>query len=215
VPVIFSVLCIEGKCYFGEGALRVPAVAWWPGTISPGQVSSGVMSLMDLFPTILDIASVPRHAVDRPLDGHGRVNNLLGSPLVAETDAVDVLYFYCQQYLIAARVGPYKVYFRESLFQSEARRRQWCSEGFPLRNFMMKSCPDAPLHPWLVYNVETDPGESWPLSVDRLGSDVVSMLASKLGDVSAAEFRAPLLTAENLRDNLSPCCNPPYCFCTS
>ena len=205
---------VEGKCYYGEGALRVPAIAWWPGTISPGQVSTSIISMMDMFPTLLDVAGVPRQTVDWTLDGHGRLNDLLGFTTTLRHDVDDIIYFYCERLLVAARVGVYKVYFRKSRFLDIHELRSLCSEGFPLYNFMMTKCPESLLRPWLVYNVERDPSESWPLSVQRLGSDVISVLSSKL-DSLPDDFRVPLLTHQNIRQSLAPCCNPPYCMCAS
>ena len=205
---------VEGKFYFGEGALRIPAIAWWPGTIAPGQVSTSVISLLDIFPTLLDIAGVPRHSVRRTLDGRSRVDDLLGFTTTSRRDADDIVYFYCDELLVAARVGVYKVYFRKTFFPDSDQLRQFCSEGLPLRSGMMQGCPKSLLRPWLVYNVEVDPGESWPLSVDRLGSDVIFLLSSKLENLPD-DLRAPLLTHKNVRRSLFPCCNPPYCICGS
>lgn len=42
-----------------EGGVRVPFLISWPGVIEPGQVSNAIMSLQDLFPTIM-------HAVGEP-----------------------------------------------------------------------------------------------------------------------------------------------------
>jgi len=205
----------EGKCYFGEGALRIPAIAWWPGTILPGQVSTSVISLLDIFPTLLDVAGVPRHRVSWTLDGHSHLDDLLGVMTSSRRDADDIIYFYCTHLLVATRVGVFKVYFRKTLFSdSKFRLRRFCSEGFPVHNFMTLECPTSLLHPWLVYNVETDPSESWPLSVERLGVDVISMLSDKL-ESSTDDFHAPLLTYRNIHRTLSPCCNPPYCICAS
>jgi len=205
---------VEGKCYYGEGALRVPAVAWWPGTISPGQVSTSVFSLLDIFPTLLDVAGVPPHTVNWTVDGQSRLGDLLGFTTSLQRDDNDIIYFYCQQLLVAARVGVYKVYFRQSLFPDSYQLREFCSEGFPVRNFMMSKCPTSLLRLWLVYDVEKDPGESWPLSVERLGPDVISTLANKLRS-SPNDFHVPLLTRKNIGRNLGPCCNPPYCMCFS
>ena len=213
----YLLLCaVEGKSYFGEGGLRVPGIAWWPGTIKAGQVSPSVMSLMDLYPTLLDIAGVSPDSLNVTLDGRSRRADMLGSTVTSRAPAAadDVLYFYCWQRLVAARVGAFKVYFRRSLFPDESRRREWCREGVPTRYRIEDYCPDTPLDPWLVYNVEADPGEAWPLSVDRLGDDVVSMLNDKLADVSGDEFHEPLLTVANIRPNLCPCCSPPYCVCS-
>jgi len=42
--------------YVAEEVLRVPMVARWPGRIEPGQVSEQLVSLIDVGPTILDVA---------------------------------------------------------------------------------------------------------------------------------------------------------------
>lgn len=36
-----------------EGSMRGPAIAWWPGRIKPGIVTSAITSPMDIFPTVL------------------------------------------------------------------------------------------------------------------------------------------------------------------
>lgn len=46
-----------GKFSHYEGGHRVPAVAWWPGTIEPGTTDATVMGT-DLLPTIMEIASI-------------------------------------------------------------------------------------------------------------------------------------------------------------
>jgi len=51
-----------------EGGHRVPAVAWWPGRIKPGQVNDSLCASMDLMPTMLSLAGV-QPPEDRPLDG--------------------------------------------------------------------------------------------------------------------------------------------------
>ena len=41
-----------------EGGHRVPAVAWWPGTIPAGRTDAQTTMAIDIMPTILDIAGV-------------------------------------------------------------------------------------------------------------------------------------------------------------
>ncbi len=41
----------KGSSY--EGGVRVPGIAYWKGTISPGRVSSGLFDLTDLYATSL------------------------------------------------------------------------------------------------------------------------------------------------------------------
>lgn len=45
-----------GKGSSWEGGLRVPAIAWWPGTVPAGTVSDTIVSTMDLYPTVLHMA---------------------------------------------------------------------------------------------------------------------------------------------------------------
>ncbi|KAH6947439.1 hypothetical protein HPB50_019028 [Hyalomma asiaticum] len=47
-----------GKQTTFEGGVREPAIAWWPGTFSPGTVSRWPVSNMDLLPTIAELAGV-------------------------------------------------------------------------------------------------------------------------------------------------------------
>ena len=38
-----------------EGGVRVPGIAWWPGTIAPGRVSDAPMASWDYMPTVCDL----------------------------------------------------------------------------------------------------------------------------------------------------------------
>ena len=53
-----------------EGGHRVPAMAWMPGRIAPGQSSATAMT-MDLHPTLLELAGLepPGHDDPKALDG--------------------------------------------------------------------------------------------------------------------------------------------------
>ena len=63
--------CGKGTTY--EGGQRVPAVAYWPGRITPG-VTREIASHMDLLPTIANIAGAPLPEVI--LDGVDMANIL-------------------------------------------------------------------------------------------------------------------------------------------
>jgi len=56
----------KGSVY--EGGHRVPAIAWWPGTIPAGTESEEPMISIDVMPTLLSLAGT-QPPVDRPLDG--------------------------------------------------------------------------------------------------------------------------------------------------
>ena len=45
-----------GKYSNWEGGVRVPAIMWWPGRITSGLVSNELVSIMDLFPTLINLS---------------------------------------------------------------------------------------------------------------------------------------------------------------
>ena len=47
----------KGKGWLYEGGIRVPLIVSWPGNIAPNSVSHQMVSSIDLFPTLLDMAS--------------------------------------------------------------------------------------------------------------------------------------------------------------
>jgi len=65
-----------GKFSHYEGGHRVPAIAWWPGKIAAGTTTDATTMAMDLFPTIMEFASiaVPR---ERKLDGASMADLIL------------------------------------------------------------------------------------------------------------------------------------------
>ena len=53
----------KGEVY--EGGHKVPAIAWWPGEISPGTVSQIPLISLDVMPTLLALSGVrPQHQLD-------------------------------------------------------------------------------------------------------------------------------------------------------
>jgi len=60
-----------------EGGLRAPCVIRWPGKISTGQRSNEIVHIVDLFPTLANMAGV-KAPTDRPIDGVDQSDFLLG-----------------------------------------------------------------------------------------------------------------------------------------
>lgn len=59
-----------GKGDYLEGGIRVPAFAWWPGTIAPGQVVGDMISVHDLFTTFARLGEAQKRVpTDRVIDG--------------------------------------------------------------------------------------------------------------------------------------------------
>jgi len=87
-----------------EGGIRVPLIAYWPGTIQPGQVSDHISGFQDMLPTFADLAGVP---TPEGLDGISMAPTFLGA---GEQRRHAYLYweFYAQGGKQALRLGDWK-----------------------------------------------------------------------------------------------------------
>ncbi len=135
-------ILFEGKGSTYEGGMRVPAIAWWPGTIPSGQVNTAIASTMDIFPTFMNLAKVPVPA-DRILDGNDISPLLKGST----KEINDVIYYYTRDKLYAIRKGPWKAHFTTKL-------------SYNPQPAVVHSTP-------LLFNIEHDPSEKFELSAKR------------------------------------------------
>lgn len=95
-----------GKGGTWEGGMRVPGIAWWPGTIAPGRTTTALASNLDVFPTAIELAGGTMPG-DREIDGVSLVPLLRGR---AE-QARDVVHYYQGSQLYALRKGPWKIHF--------------------------------------------------------------------------------------------------------
>jgi arylsulfatase A len=95
----------EGKGSTWEGGVRVPCLAWWPGTIMPGRTALDLASELDLFPTCLDLAGA-KIPEDRPIDGVSLAPLLRGTGPSPRTH----LFYYHATELFAVRRGPWKLH---------------------------------------------------------------------------------------------------------
>ncbi|XP_036869307.2 arylsulfatase D-like isoform X3 [Manis javanica] len=82
-----------------EGGIRVPGIVRWSGVLQAGRVIQEPTSLMDVFPTVVQLGGgeVPQ---DRVIDGRSLVPLLQGA---AEPSAHEFLFHYCGKHLHAAR----------------------------------------------------------------------------------------------------------------
>lgn len=96
----------NGKGTTWEGGMREPAIAWWPGTIAPGQVSQALATTMDLFSTALALAHVDPPA-DRVIDGVNLIPVLTGKAKSVR----EMIFYYREEQLFAVRKGPWKAHF--------------------------------------------------------------------------------------------------------
>ena len=57
-------LLLKG-CRFYEGLVRVPLIWSWPGRFQPGLRTDALVELIDIVPTLLDLAGLPLPAAHR------------------------------------------------------------------------------------------------------------------------------------------------------
>jgi arylsulfatase A-like enzyme len=103
-----SNLPLKGNAYsVAEGGMRVPFIARWPGRIPAASVCRDLITLMDLYPTLAQLAgaALPN---DRTVDGHDIRPLLFGDP-GARSPYNAFLYYHINQ-LRAVRSGAWKLY---------------------------------------------------------------------------------------------------------
>jgi arylsulfatase A len=156
-----------GKGSTFEGGVRVPTIAWWPGTVEPGTTCDAVAGNIDLLPTFVALAGGSTPA-DRKIDGRDFSPLLLGT----STESLREAHFYYQGYkLEAVRRGPWKLALGP---QSEGM-----GQG--------KGSPDAAAPGVRLYNLDEEIGEQTnvaaehPEVVERLQT-LAAQMAADLGD---------------------------------
>jgi arylsulfatase A-like enzyme len=98
-----------GKGTTWEGGMRVPAIAWGPGTIEAGTTTDALATAMDLYPTVLEMAGAQAPS-DRVIDGV----NLLPVLRDPEAEGRDVVFYHKAEQVQAVRRGPWKMHLTAS-----------------------------------------------------------------------------------------------------
>ena len=151
-----------------EGGVRVPTVAYWPGTIPAGTVYGDTASTMDILPTFAALAGVETQA-DR-IDGHDISPILKGS--TAEPSPYEAFFYYRGYELRAVRSGKWKLHADGTLYDLEtdvAESRDAASEHPDVKARLAtlleegrETIGDGPVWP-------LDPGISLPASARPVG----------------------------------------------
>ena len=134
----------DGKGRTYEGGVRVPNIAWWPGTIKPGTTCHAPASVLDYYHTFAALADKPvndgvvRDGID--------ISDYFFNPGVAREPRP---YFYWHAgYLMAVRYGEWKVNLLAQF--SEEQRADIMKSTYNNTRF-----PDR----IELYNLNSDPGE--------------------------------------------------------
>uniref|UniRef100_A0A3Q3WPL2 Sulfatase N-terminal domain-containing protein n=1 Tax=Mola mola TaxID=94237 RepID=A0A3Q3WPL2_MOLML len=185
--------CGKGTTY--EGGMRVPAIAFWPGVIKPG-VTHEIASTLDILPTFASLAGakLPQAVID----GVNITELLLSKRETMMFYPVDPSEEYS---IFALRLGRYKAHFytQGSLHSSTTPDKE-CSV-----------CASLKFHdPPLLFDLEADPSEHYPLSLeDRPDLQVLLQRIKKVKE----QFEASMVFGESQMSkgkdpDLAPCCNP-------
>ena len=101
-----------GKGDFLEGGVRVPAQAWWPGVIEPGQLVGDIIHETDLFTTFARLAGATKYIPgDRVIDGIDQTSLIMNGDTHSRRDHV---FIYAGPRLGAIVKGNYKRHFISS-----------------------------------------------------------------------------------------------------
>ena len=121
-----------GKGDFTEGGVRVPAQAWWPGVIEPGQLVGDIIHETDLFTTFARLAGATQYIpTDRVIDGIDQTALLLNGDTHSRRDYA---FIYAGPRLGATVKGNYKRHWISSDPVGEA-------SGIPAAFFFLPADP--------------------------------------------------------------------------
>src|SRR5882672_9670492 len=124
-----------------EGGWHVPCFMRWPGKIEAGSVLNGIVSHIDMFPTLLAAAGNPEITAQLlkgatvngqtykvHLDGYNQIPYLTGT--ATESARSSLMYFSDDGEVIAVRIGDYKFHLA---VQRANTMRQWAEPFVKLR----------------------------------------------------------------------------------
>lgn len=100
----------DGKGSLYEGGTRVAALANWPGRIPAGSTVAGMMHVVDMFPTLAELAGAPT-ARSKPLDGIDMWPTIAQGKPSPRTEIV----YNVEPYRAGVREGDWKLVWRTPL----------------------------------------------------------------------------------------------------
>uniref|UniRef100_A0A8C9NVD6 Sulfatase N-terminal domain-containing protein n=1 Tax=Serinus canaria TaxID=9135 RepID=A0A8C9NVD6_SERCA len=194
-----------------EGGIRVPGIVRWPGVLPAGTVIDEPTSLMDIYPTVVQLAGgkVPQ---DRVMDGHTLLPLLQGTE---QHSRHEFLFHYCGVFLHAVRWHQKDSdHYATPVFQPEA-------SGACFRRGICPCFGDGVTHhdPPLLFNLSQDPSEANPLSADT--APVFDAVVRRIRRAVEEHRKTLTPVPQQLSPHnniwkpwLQPCCGTfPFCGC--
>jgi arylsulfatase A len=168
-------LLYEGKASAYEGGMRVPAIIRYPALIKANQTSATIVTSMDLYPTILNLAGInPLNTND--LDGFSMTEFLKGK----QESVRELVYYYTNEKLYAIRKGAWKAHF--------TTQPSYSSE-LPTKH-------DPPL----LYNLNKDPSEKYEVGKNNpeIVADLTKEFEKQLSNIKPVPRQMDSLVAGSL-----------------
>ena len=204
-------LFYEGKWTTWDGGVHMPGFVYWKNKIKPRSISYQMVSTMDIFPTIINLAKgkIPN---DRYIDGKDMTKLLLNDDDNEELH--ECLYFFggttnagCDKYeqcpgLWAIRCGSYKIHW-------VTRHTNWTYDEYGIITNTIK----GPIirDPPLLFNVDRDPAEQFPISVDtEIYKGMIQYMTKKRDEMEATIDYDSIVNQVQLgfKDEYVLCCDP-------
>ncbi|XP_038074048.1 arylsulfatase A-like [Patiria miniata] len=188
--------CGKGTTY--EGGQRVPALAYWPGKISPGRTLS-LASSLDLLPTVANITGAPLPA-GVTLDGVDMSEMLFHNKA---SQRQTFIYYPVEPNpkvgIFAVRYKQYKAHYytQGSKLSGSSNRDHDCRNSAPLTHHQ----------PPLLFDLDQDPGERYDLSVDKEYSALLQEIAA-IKEKFEAGMTWGKAQMNGTDTKVEPCCNP-------
>jgi len=154
-----------GKGETREGGIRVPAIAWWPGMIEPGQTPLDLVSITDWFTTFVSLAeAMDKIPNDRVIDGVDQSGLLI---LGEGKSRRDYVFHYNRENLEAVRKDQIKLNLKPK------------NPGF---------------HFYEVYNIYHDPAERFPNEAQNgiwAGPGITKLIQEHMAMIKKYPHREP------------------------
>ncbi|XP_008567596.1 PREDICTED: arylsulfatase G [Galeopterus variegatus] len=183
-----------------EGGHRVPALAYWPGRVPVNVTSTALLSVLDIFPTVVALAraSLPQ---SRHFDGQDASEVLFGHSQTGHRVLFHPNSGAAGEYgaLQTVRLGHYKAFYVTGGAKA-------CDGSIG---------PEQHHEPPLIFSLEDDPAERVPL--DSGGAQyqtVLPKVRQALTDVLQDIANDNISRADYTQDpSVTPCCNPYQTAC--
>lgn len=173
-----------GKGTTYEGGVRVPAIAWWPGTVAAGTTVNELTSTLDLFPTLAHLAGAALPA-DRVHDGRDISPLLRGATQPMESRP---LFHYFGVQLQAVRQGDWKLFIPIDAYPNPRPKSLWFDHQPQLFERQHRLWPKP-----VLYNLREDIGETRDVAAAH--PEIVERLtrAAREHDVALQQDKRPML----------------------